>query len=63
MEREVDVARPMVKFTDEGVSITDQSCLVRSEKVNDKTAARRLRKKCRRGSVRPDSLHSQGLGY
>lgn len=44
MEREVGVARPMVKFTGEGVSITDQSCLVRSEKVNDKTAARRLRK-------------------
>lgn len=36
---------------------------MRPEKVNDKTAARRLRKKCRRGPVRPGSLHSQGLGY
>lgn len=39
------LAQPMVKFIDEGVSIRDQSCQARPEKVNDKTVARRLRKK------------------
>lgn len=61
MDREVGVAQPTVKFTD-GVSTMDQSCRARPEKVKP-SVARRLRKNCKRGPVRPGSLHSQGLGY
>lgn len=48
MERDVGTAQPMVKFIDEGISITEPSCWARPEMVSGKTVARRLSKKCRR---------------